>query len=112
MTYVGFNGREIEDPERATLVHPIPTDEDRRWSNTHLHVDLIGDPKRKLRSLRTFIAGEIVERRHTRQLLRIRANDEIDAGAHRGTILALSEAIKRETAVLAELRRVAKELRA
>jgi hypothetical protein len=84
--------------------------ENRRWSNTFLKVDLIEDPRMKLRSLRTFIAGEIVQHRGARQAFRVRANEEIDAGAHRAMIGAFSEAIKRENAVLTELRRIGKEL--
>jgi hypothetical protein len=88
----------------------LATEEDRRWSNTYLHVSLIEDPQRKLRMLRVMLAGELWHHRAQRHAYRIRANDDIDIGwtASARTYSAL---ITQENAVIDALRRVAKELR-
>lgn len=93
------------DPAKPFMAN----EEDRRWSNTYLKVDLIEDPKLKLRSLRTFLAGELWQHRRLRHEYRLRANDDIDVGWS-ASARKYSELIGQENAVLAELRRVAKEL--
>lgn len=99
-----------EDCKRDPVQRQHDTEEDRRWSNTFLHVDLIEDPKMLLRSLRTFVAGELWAHRFELRKYRLVANDAIDAG-DMGSARAFNEHIKIEKAVIAELRRVARELR-
>lgn len=88
----------------------LATDEDRRWSNTYLHVDLIEDPKAKIRSLRTLLAGELWAHRKHRWHYRVRANDDIDVGWNASARI-YSALIGQESAVIDALLKVAKELR-